>query len=269
MKNLMRTCSTALLAVAFGAPSAFAQEREGFDVQFKARAGYGLKAADNLTRRAIGFGLELGYNTSIGRFGAEVGYQYKPGDRYLYDVSKAPMIPGTVFVPGLTLQQASNSAASGDVRRQDFSGMMFRLSYECDLNDAALLRAGVQLFGARYRQEVQGAIIYRNPEDPTKDDATYTGRYVTDVYAGRHEVSSLSPSPFVGLGFKVGSNVTFEANLIGLSYTTIDYVHVAGTGSVRAGLETVHSPGNNISRDYTVEKSTMVPHIEFAIAFRF
>ena len=285
MKNLIRTCSTAMLVAAFGAPSAFAQERTGLDYQFKARTGYGLKAADNLTRRVIGFGLELGYNTSIGRFGAELGYQYKPGDRYLYDVvGKTPTVNGVVVIPGFisgTYQGTAiaNGAVSGDFRTQRFDGALLRLSYERNINESMSLRAGVQLFGARFRQEVMGNAVYRDPENPDRvsdlSDPLWRvvtgGSYIIDAYGGNVSTSDIAPSPFVGLGFRVNSNVTVEANLVGLSYKVIDYVHVAGTGRVRgtAALDAVHNPGNNVSQDKTEEKSTMVPHIEFAIAFRF
>jgi len=284
MKNLIRTCSTALLAVAFGAPSAFAQEREGFDVQYKARTGLALKSVQELTRRVIGFGIDVGYNTSLGRFSAELGYQYKPGDRYIYDVHKAPTVPGTVLMStafpyygtgttawpnGVGSANINGFVTNGDFRRSSLQGAALRISYEYDLNELWIARGGVQLFGARFHQEVIGSVVYRDPANETRSENPYNGRYVIDSYAGRHEDSDMALSPYIGVGRRLGSNITFEFNLIGISYKAIDYVHVAGTGSVTTSGTDNGSPGVRNQLDRIEEKKTMVPHIELAVAFRF
>ena len=300
MKNRIRTYSRVLLAVALGTLPMMAQDDPGFDVLFKARVGYGMKAAETFNRQVIGFGVEVGYTNSIGRFAAELGFQRKSGDRYLYKFyERGDALPGTFVLPPLDADRYANPdpttytnfpnyyltneggpVSPGDVRRDEFSGMTLRLSYERMINESWLWRAGVQLFGTRYWEEHRGNVIYRNPaqaNDPAAfnppDHATapnrYVGQHITDVYAGRQHISDVSPSPYIGIAFKSGGNNRFELNLIGLSYTRVEYIHVAGTGSPVSGHNNAWNPGNFISRDYTKEHSTMLPHIEVAYGFRF
>jgi len=248
MKKLIRTCSPALLAIALGMP-AFAQDQDkaGIDVQFRARFGYGMEAKDNLSHRAIGLGLELGYTTPFGRFAGEVGFQYKPGDQYKYDwetMLESQVPEGTYINNG------------GDRRRTHLQGTTFRISYEYGLGDC-LVRGGVQLFGTVFRQEVIGAVEYIAPGRPLA-----TANLIRDTYAGPFRQStSASPSPFVGIGYRFGSSA-IELNVIGLGYTAIDYVHVAN----------VNNPsgyGDRNDKDYCVETKRTIPHIEIAYAFRF
>jgi len=249
MKNLMRTCSPALLAIALGVP-AFTQDqdRAGIDVQFKARFGYGLQGKDNLSHRAIGLGLELGYTTPFGRFAGELGFQYKPGDQYKYDWESLleSQVPNDTYIN-----------VGGDRRRTHLQGTTFRVSYEYDLQNNCMVRGGVQLFGTVFRQEVIGSVEYIAPGRPLT-----AANLIRDTYAGPFRQStSASPSPFLGVGYRFGSSA-IELNVIGLGYTAIDYVHVANVNNP-AGY------GDNNDKDYRVETKRMVPHIEIAYAFRF
>jgi len=248
MKNLMRTCSPALLAIALGVPAlAQDQDRAGIDVQFRARFGYGLQAKDNLSHRAIGLGLELGYTTPFGRFAGEVGFQYKPGDQYSYDWE-------TLLEKQLP---DANAYAGGDRRRTHLQGTTFRVSYEYDLQNNCMVRGGVQLFGTVFRQEVIGSVQYW-----PKGQSVAGSNLRRDTYAGPFRQStSASPSPFLGVGYRFGSSA-IELNVIGLGYTAIDYVHVAS-------LDHPAGYGDNNDKDYRVENKRMVPHIEIAYAFRF
>lgn len=251
MKNLIKTYSRVLLAVAIGAP-VFAQEKTGLDVQFRARVGYGLESKDNLTRRTIGLGLELGYTTAIGRFAGEVGFQYKPGDQYAYD---ALSLMESQWTEGWPNEPYAYNA--GDVRRTHLQGATFRATYEYALQNNLIARGGVQLFGARFRQEVVGMVQYI-----LLGYALNTANLTTDAYAGAHtKGGEIAISPFIGFGYRFGAG-TFELNVIGLSYKAIDYVHVAGTG-------TTIGSGYNNSKDRIEETSRMVPHVEIAYAFRF
>jgi len=249
MKNLISICSPALMLVALGMP-AFAQEQSGIDLQFRARTGYGMDSKDNLTHRTIGMGLELGYTTSIGRFAAELGFQYKPGDQYVHDWSSAPKLDGIELRPEL----------SGDNRQTSLQGLTFRATYEYNLGNASIIRGGVQVGGAKFRQDVRANVGYRNP-------SVYGTANITDAYAGNFTQSELAPSPFIGFGYRIGRNSAFEVNLLGLSYKAIDYVHVAGTGTTANGG--TNNPGFNNSLDYFEENSRMIPHIEIAYVFRF
>jgi len=270
MKKLFKRCSPALLAVVFGTP-VLANEN-GFDLSFKARAGYGLKSTDNLTHRLIGMGLEMGYTTSVGRFAAELGFQYKPGDRWLYDISKAPMEPGTVYVselvPGVTPLYPSNGslgggqsvttygAVSADIRRNSVQGAMLRLSYEYALDDSMALIGGVQLFGSRYSQEVLANAIYEDPAGNVFNNGLAV--HIIDVYGGRYEVNDAAPSPYIGIKYKIATNIALEVNLFGLGYKAVEYVHVLGTGQRRPYPydptnpdrfnDIEHNPWNNVSK---------------------
>ena len=259
MRNFIKKCSPALLAVVLGMPLV-AQDNTGLDVQFRARFGYGLEAKDNLTNRVIGMGLELGYTTSVGRFAAELGYQYKPGNQYSYDIYSAPMEPGTV------LYYWATGGAGGDRRRTQLQGATLRLTYEYEFSNNYLVRCGIQALGTKFRQEVIGTITYVDPD--IVGSLTSANQIVTDSYAGPFEkTGGASISPFIGVGYRFGSS-TFELNLLGLSYTAIDYVHVAGTGRPY-NPPTSYNPGFNNSKDYFKESNRMVPHLEISYAFRF
>jgi hypothetical protein len=249
MKNLMRTCSPALLAIALGVP-AFAQDNAGIDLQFRARAGYGMGSKDNLTHRTIGMGLELGYATPFGRFAGEVGFQYKPGDQYTHNWSYAPKLDGIELLPNL----------SGDNRQTSLQGLTFRAAYEYDLSNSLMVRGGIQVGGAKFRQDVRANVAYRNP-------SVYGTDIITDAYAGNFTQSELAPSPFIGLGYRLGQNSAVEINVLCLSYKAIDYVHVAGTGTTANGG--TNNPGYNNSKDRFEENSRMIPHVELAYVFRF
>jgi len=250
MKNLIRICSPALMLVALGMP-AFAQEKTGIDVQFRARFGYGIEVKDNLSHRVIGLGLELGYTTTIGRFAGEVGFQYKPGDQYSYDWRSVTEEQLAGQSPDATIYNG------GDRRRTHLQGTTFRVSYEYDLQNNCVVRGGVQLFGTVFRQEVIGSVEYY-----PKGQTVATANLRRDTYAGPFRQStSASPSPFVGIGYRFGAS-TIEFNVIGLSYTAIDYVHVAS-------LDHPAGYGNNNEKDFCVETKRMIPHIEIAYAFRF
>jgi hypothetical protein len=254
MKKHIRTYSRVLLAVALGLP-VLAQEKAGIDVQFRGRFGYGLSKEDNLTHRAIGLGLELGYTTPVGRFAAELGFQHKPGNQYLFDYRSAPIDPDN---PGITLLPN----LSGDLRQTSLQGMTLRASYEYDFNGGWLARCGVQLGGAKFRQDVRANVAYRNPD-------VYENAIITDAYAGNFEESGINPSPFIGFGKRFGIS-TLEFNIVFLSYKATDYVHVAGTGGLNtAPGSSTNNPGYNNSKDYFEESSRMIPHIEIAYAFRF
>ena len=259
MKSFVRTYSFAMLAVIIGVP-VFAQEKTGIDVSFKGRFGYGLVSKDNLTRRTIGMGIDVGYATSLGRFAAEVGFQYKAGDRYFYDVTKAPMVDGTVLAP-VSTPPGVRDIQSGDVRRQSFEGVTFRLSYEYDLGNGWAARGGVQLFGAKYTQQVVGSIRYRDPAG--------SAEFVTDSYGESFQENDAALSPFIGIARKIGQNTGIEFHVIALSYKTADYIHTAGTGAIYPGGASTNNPGFNNTQDRIGTSTSMVPHLEITYVFRF
>jgi hypothetical protein len=208
----------------------------GFDSQLKLRTGYGLTAADdNLARRTLGFGFEVGYTAPWGRLGVELGYQYKPGTQYLSDYSTIPTLPGKIVDPG----------SSVDSRKNTLNGITARLSFEKMIPGSSFYgRAGLQFGGSKYRQEYLGDLGDVNW-------ATYE-----DTYSGSVTKSTLAVSPFAGVGYAINEASSVELNLVAVSYTSINFEHIAGSGT--ASLT-----------NYTVTKKHSVPHIEIGYSFRF
>lgn len=221
------------------APGAFAADP--VDVQFKVRTALGFaRPTDHLTRKSLGCGLELGFNTAAGRFSAELGYQYKPGDQYLEDVSAFPVAPGA---------NPADPKASVDSRKNQLDGLTLRLAYGNALSRSVGWQAGIQIGGSRFRQEYLA-------------DLGDTGWNTwEDTYHGTLTRTTIAVSPYVGLVFKVNEGSSVEINLLGLRYRTANYVHVAGT---------VPDWGEgHTASDSVALKNRMVPHAEIAYAIRF
>ena len=191
---------------------------------------------DQLKGYYLGFGWEVGYQNALGRWGAELGFLYKPGGFYGADVTA---------IRSVTAVQV-NPANSVDMRKSQLDSLTLRLSYEKPWNDLGL-RAGLQLGKAKFREEYIG--------DVTGSDGSFR-----DVYNGALEKSTLAVSPFVGVSIPVMQDQVLEVQLVGLSYTAATYVHVAGTAA---------GQGTHNSRDFVSTASRMVPHLELAYAIRF
>lgn len=236
MRNPLKQLGRFAAIVALGSAFASAQST-GFDTQLKLRAGFALgDMKDQLNRQALGAGIDFGYTFSFGRIGLEAGYQYKTGDQYGYDVSKAPVLAGTTV----------DMTKSADLRRNSMEGITARLSYSRALPNTDMgFQLGVQLGGAKFRHEYVGNVAYGT---------------VTDAYLGTPSKNTVAVSPYAGLTYNLSPNSSLEANVILVSYKAIDYVHVAGTGT---------TSGFNNTQDYLRETSRLVPHIEIGYAFRF
>lgn len=208
-------------------------QQTGFDGGLNLRVGYGLTAADdNLNRRTLGFGFELGYTAPWGRVAGELGFIYKPGFQYLSDVTTFP-IASSDFGAAVPLD-------STDSRKNQVGGITLRLSYEKAFKDSAFfIRAGVQLGSLKYRQEYVGDVT---------DDATYE-----DTYNGTVNKSTLTVSPYIGVGYNLNEYSALSVNLMLLSYKSANYVHVLGDSTM----------------DYVETKSRSIPHIELGYTFRF
>ena len=211
----------------------------GFNAALKLRAGYGLSGqADNLSRNTFGLGFDFGYTTNQGRFGAEICYQYKPGNQYLLDLSTMPKAPGVTMDP----------AQSVDSRKNQVGGLALRLSFERPiLASAWSWRAGIQVGGSKYRQEYIGDVT--------------NGSSYEDTYNGTLTKTTLPISPFVGIGLAIDPEQALEFNLVSLGYTSVDYVHVAGT--------VPGSFGGNTAQDTVATHRRSVPQLEFTYVLRF
>ncbi len=204
--------------------------------ELKVRTGIAVAAPeDNLSRKTLGFGLNLNFTTKVGVFGAELGYTYKPGDMFLVDLTKAATAPGA---------PAPDPNFSADSRKNNLDGLMLRLSYARAFSEGWSFQAGLQVGNARFRHEYIADI-------GDTDWATYE-----DTYNSVVTKSKLSVSPYVGVQMQLGKDSAIEANLVLQRYTSIHYNHVAGTAKPYA-------------QDRLSETSRSVPHVEFGYAFRF
>jgi hypothetical protein len=239
LKRLGQISAIAILGTSFAA----AQSEPGVDVQFKLRTGlqFGTNS-DGLKARTMGFGLDLGYDPGFGRFGLEVGFQYKPGDQYSSNVATFPVAAG---------QPAPDPAYSGDIRRNSLEGVAVRLSFEKPIPTTQWSwRLGLQLGGAKFRHEYLGDIA----------DTGYNT--YEDTYNGAATKSVIAVSPFLGTSYRFDDTSAVEFNLVGVSYTAINYVHVAGQG--------LDAFSHSVTKaDYITEKKRMIPHIEVGYSFRF
>jgi hypothetical protein len=210
MPLTLRNLAFYLAVLGLGAGNAHAQE-SGLFSEFKLRTGLALGTAvsstatsgdDHLTRRTLGAGLNLGYQFGKHSISAEFGYQYKPGDQYLVDITQTPRTLGL---------EAPNPAFSVDSRKNTLSGVTLRVSYERTLDEDWSLRGGVQLGGGKYRHEYIGDVT---------DGATYE-----NTYNGTPTKSSTPVSPFVGATYRFNPASSLELNLISVAYTSIYNVH--------------------------------------------
>lgn len=215
------------------------------DGAFKLRTGYGLssKQEDNLSHRTFGLGFDFGFQTAAGRFGAELGYQYKPGNQYLLDLGTMPVAPGARL----------DRNQSVDSRKNQLGGIALRVSFERRIAGSEWSwRLGAQAGGAKYRQEYIG-------------DVTDGIRY-EDTYNGIATASTVPISPFVGMGYDIDERQSVEMNLLSLGYSSANYVHVAGTA---AGSSQNPASGGHTAQDFVVIQKRSVPHIEFGYTLRF
>jgi hypothetical protein len=225
--------------------TATAAQDNGFDGALKLRTGYGLSdnQEDHLAHRTLGLGFDFGYRSAESRFGLEVGYQYKPGNQHLADLSKMPLALGASLDP----------SQSVDSRKNQLGGIALRATYERQIPTTDWSwRLGIQAGGAQYRQEYIG-------------DVTDGVRY-EDTYNGAATTSSVPISPFLGVGYVIDPRQSLELNLISITYSSANYVHVAGTV---LGMSQNPALGGHTAQDTVVIQKRSIPHLEFGYTLRF
>ena len=181
MRTSLQKLGLTAMVILAGAGIVTAQDSR-FNVDFKFRAGQELgKGNDNLDKRMFGAGLNFGFHLPYGTLNAELGFQYKSGKQYLNDASGIEVAAGQVV----------DFSISKDSRKNTMDGITFRLSYAIPMPvDGLGLQAGVQVGGAKFRQEYFGD-IGNDPKWSVYED-TYTGVLT------KNELGS-SLSPFVGV----------------------------------------------------------------------
>jgi len=236
----LRNLAFLMALVGMGASHAQAQEN-GFFSEFKLRTGIALTTAvsgdansgnDHLTNRTLGGGLSLGYQFGKHSVSVELGYQYKPGDQYLVDITQTPRVLGL---------NAPDPNASVDSRRNALSGLAVRLSYEHVLDADWSVRGGLQIGGGKYRHEYIGDV---------SDGVTYE-----NTYNGTPSKSSTPVSPFFGVGYRFNAGSSLELNLVSLAYKSIYNVHTL--------------QANDHGTDALQENNRRQLHFEVGYVFRF
>ena len=241
MKTRKYLCAGAVLAL-LGA-TARAEGQNGLFAGFKFRGGYQVtKTEDHLGPSYMGFGLECGYGFDWGRLSAEVGFIYKAGQQYRDDLTNMQ----NLLHPEVPLDLEN----SVDSRKNELDGITLRLAYARPFG-AFSLKAGLQIGQMKFKQEHIADV--RSVDDD---------RGFWDTYNGVIDRGNMSISPFVGISYPFATNYFYEIHVVGLSYKSLDYVHVAGT--VPDGYNPYQT-----SKDYIKESTRMVPHIELSFGFRF
>jgi len=251
MPLTLRNLAFPMALLGMGAGMAQAQEG-GYFSEFKLRTGLALTSSvsgnsnasnDHLTKRTIGAGLTLGYQWGEQSLSVELGYQYKPGDQYLTDVTQDPRTLGL---------NAPNPLASVDSRRNSLSGVAFRLSYEHSLVDDWYLRGGLQIGGGRYRQEYIGDVTDTPTDGTGKPIGSYTYR---NTYNATPTTSTMPVSPFLGVSYRFNPGSALEVNLVSLAYHSINDVHTI--------------EANDHGSDALQENGRRQLHLEVGYVFRF
>jgi hypothetical protein len=242
-------------ALTLGACLPLQAQETGVVGDLKVRTAWSPSPKDHLAGSSLGFGVNLAWDTSFGQAGVEVGYYYKTGDDYY--------LPPQGHVPaGLQPADPNNS---GDARRNQLDGLSLRLSLMRKLAEDWDWQVGLMVGGTRFRHEYHGQIQSLNWTPGATDNATDTW---ADTFSGVKQESGFTASPYVGLTWKMTNRSSLEFNLMALSYTTVEYVHNAG--SAPSYDETYRiSNHNDFPGDSFTKRNRYVPHLEFGYVFHF
>lgn len=230
-----------------GGGGLWAESAQGLELRFAFRTGVELQDnKDHLRPNVLSGGLDLGYHTSFGRLGAELGYQYKSGKQYMLGVSEMTVAQGkTIYAPSAV-----------DSRKATLSGITLRLNYEKAFMQDFAFQGGVQLGGLKFRQEVIGTVS--NGDYWTGDPMpTWVEAYNTTPTK-----TTVGVSPYAGLSYKVNPNFSVNVECMWLNYKAINYVHVAG--NVPDGFF-----GKNQASDYIKSENRSLPQVQFGFTFHF
>ena len=238
-QTLARCC---LVACACGALGLHAQDSQ-FTSAFKIKGLLSRPSTeDGLTNNVIGrnlelgmgFGLEGGMKIGKGMITAEVGYQFLTGDEFLAPVNNLTGSTGTTTI------DATQSVQS---RKNKLEGMYLRVGYEGTVHEDLTWRAGLQFGGNTFTHQVIGNTV-----------GTDNGKPYADSYFFVGSKSTLNPSPYFALNFKINESSSIEVGLLLLEYTALNYQHVANS---------------NNANDAIGQNNKVLPNIEVGYAFHF
>jgi hypothetical protein len=280
MHSVRRFAPWGLAALLVSSVGLQAQEAEtNFSLDWKTRLGYTTSTKDELRSSYLGFGMNFGYKVGPGKVGFELGYIYNSGDNYFTSMPDTSKITPS-NADGTTGKQALDPQKTVEDKRNEFSGITVRLSYQQEFSSSKdfAWQAGLQL-GGKFKHQYIGECRSVKYEPTTNADGTTTpvaANSWRDVYTAVPYKSALNPSFFAGVIWHVDKESSLEFNLMLLNYTAIDYHHYAGTASNYHDATTATGP---VSDDQTARsvfpydkletKNSMVPHIEVTYTFHF
>lgn len=209
------------------------------------RTGNTFSGKDHLNDNLLGVGVSVDRALSeTWSARLELSYLYKPGRSYR----------GVILAPAPGKPVASPSR-SGEFKKNRLDALGLRGSGLFKLSDELSLVAGAQLGKSRFTHEYIGQTVDAS--------ATYY-----DTYNGVPTESVLHISPFVGMEWAYDKNFVFEVNLLGLSYTAIDFRHTPGSALVSGDK---NKPGSNLvyAGDERATSRRMLPTLEVGCRFRF
>lgn len=248
---LLALCGTCLGAADFEWPKP----------ELKIRTGIGGGSKDDLRGQTLGFGFCLTKAFPWGEASAELGYNYKTGDRYFGTIQPA--------ASGMAPVDGRNSA---EFKANDLQGFAVRLAVAWPLpfQDWSW-HAGLMLGGAKFRQEATGD-LRSTPWGPTAANLSTTWR---DTYTTTPESGGLPTSPLVGATWRVNRNSSLEINLLVLNYRAVDYVHRPGSGTYTMAQNAqganigMLAPHNAFPADSVAKTTRWWPHLELGWTWRF
>jgi hypothetical protein len=242
-------------------------EESTYSASLKLHLGANAKAQDHLRPAYQNLGIDLGMKTKLGRVGAEFGWFYNTGDAFLAPIGQAP-----------AGQVAVSTNNSGDWRRNQLSGLNVRLTLQRPLGASAFtwhggLQVGKLRWTQQYYGDVSGGFKVAGPPAPSYSTDTWVWR---ETYSGTLTRSTVSLSPFAGLGWDFSQRGGFELNLMLLNYGTQSYVHVPGAASAytprldwRGVATSPTAKHNDCPLDSTRSTRRLVPHLELTYVYHF
>jgi hypothetical protein len=218
--------------------------------------------------------MNMGYKIGPGKVGFELGGIYNTGDNYFTSMPDTSKITPSNEA-GTTGKQALEPAKTVEDKRNEFSGITVRLSYQQDFSNDFGWQAGLQL-GGKFKHQYIGDTRSKQYEPTTNPTTPVAANSWRDLYNGVYYKAALNPSLFAGVIWHIDKESSLEFNLMLLNYTAIDYKHYAGTASnYHSATSTTGPVSDDLSGlsvfpyDKLETKNSMVPHIEVTYTFHF
>jgi hypothetical protein len=240
----------AALAAMLTCAALSAADTKGLDMAmvFRAGSGFGDLKAD--TNRAPLMGVGLAIDWGLGDGGTivgQIGYTYfASGDQDLMKRSGDVYYNGSNTLAGAPLWLSPES--SSDSRRNKLEGFGARIGYSRKFLGDWSWQAGLSLNRYQSRQEASGTLRpVSGAATSTINGQTFTVGTLANAtyYEGIYQTpttNKVNLGAFVGARRSIGENFFFEANLLSVGYTKVNWVPYTYTGQA-AHSETTNRRG--------------------------